>query len=151
MVVLFLDRDVSLPLLATTSSDTLSTTLFKTSIVFYRASVKNGKNDAKSESKFRRFINKCDIIVVRGKEDNLSNSTPCMRCTQMLKNYGLRRVYYSFGGALKMEKVNEMQSMHVSSRYRKPFSEFNTEKNLERLLQKNRKRSNSKENIGTNL
>lgn len=72
----------------------------------------------------------------------------------MLKKHGLRRVYYSFSGTLKMEKVNEMQSMHVSSKFRKPFNEFNTEKNLEKILEKNRKeqkKSNTKENIETNL
>jgi hypothetical protein len=43
----------------------------------------------------------------------------------MLKKFGLRRIYYSFEGYLKMEKVNEMESFHISSKYRKPFSEFN--------------------------
>ena len=135
--MLSLDKDVSLPLLATTSLVTLSTTLFKTSIVFY-TSQNNGKND----SKFRRFLNKCDILVCKR---TMSNSFPCVRCAEMLKNYGLRRVYYSFEGNFKMEKVNTMTSSHISSRYRKPFSEFNTEKNLEKILEKNRKRSNSKE------
>tara|TARA_R110001599_G_scaffold217355_1_gene415567 strand:+ start:3281 stop:3445 length:165 start_codon:yes stop_codon:yes gene_type:complete len=47
----------------------------------------------------------------------------------MLKKYGLRRLYYSIeaDANLKMEKIKTLKSSHVSSKYRKPFKEFNKE------------------------
>lgn len=107
------------PGLTTTTSMPRLNVFGKSSIVFYGAQGKNGKA---SMCKLRRFLSKCDIVVVK---KNCSNSMPCVRCTDMLKRYGLRRVYYSFDGDLKMEKVSELNSDHVSSKFRKPFKEFN--------------------------
>ena len=74
----------------------------------------------------RRFLSKCDIIVVK---KSYGNSRPCVRCLDMLKKSGIRRIYYSFERNLKMEKINEMETNHVSSRYRKPWSSQNKENN----------------------
>jgi hypothetical protein len=57
-----------------------------------------------------------------------------------LQNIGIRRIYYSIEDKtniltvqehadkipnnLKMEKVNEMESSHVSARFKRPWSQF---------------------------
>jgi hypothetical protein len=53
-------------------------------------------------------------------------SKPCARCLSELKKYGFRRTYYSYDGTpnLKMEKVNEMETTHLSCKYRRPWSSF---------------------------
>ena len=86
--------------------------------MFYAAHEKNKKA---SRSKFRRFLSKCDVIVVK---THLSNSKPCNRCVEMLKKHGVRRVYYSYERGLKMEKVNQLENEHLSSKFRRPWSEF---------------------------
>jgi hypothetical protein len=54
-----------------------------------------------------------------------SNSAPCSRCLAYLKKTGIRKIYYTYeNGVIKMEKTNQMQSSHISSRFRKPFAEF---------------------------
>ena len=73
----------------------------------------------------RRFMKKCDIIVVRR---GGASSCPCARCLKQLKNCGFRRVYYSEKGDLKMEKVNQMENNHLSSKYRRPWSSFKNNK-----------------------
>ena len=70
----------------------------------------------------RRFLNKCDILVVK---KNCGNSKPCVRCLNYLKSLGVRRVYYSVDREIKMEKVSEMKTDHVSGKYRRPWNEFN--------------------------
>ena len=86
--------------------------------MFYVAQEKGKKA---SQCKFRRFLSKCDIVVVK---THYSNSKPCSRCVDMLKKYGVRRVYYSYERELKMEKVNELKNDHLSSKYRRAWSEF---------------------------
>lgn len=53
-----------------------------------------------------------------------SDSSPCKHCLILLKKVGIQRVYYSIFGDFKMEKVKYMKTEHISSRYRKPWSEF---------------------------
>ena len=69
----------------------------------------------------RRFLNKCDILVVK---KNCGNSRPCVKCLERMKKLGVRRVYYSYDREIKVEKVNEMESTHVSAKYRRPWSDF---------------------------
>ena len=69
----------------------------------------------------RRFLKKCDILVVK---KNCGNSRPCMKCLESMKKLGVRRVYYSYDREIKMEKVNEMKSDHLSAKYRRPWSDF---------------------------
>lgn len=66
-------------------------------------------------------MNKCTIIVVR---NTLNNSKPCKKCIKFLKNSGIRKIYYSYEGGLKMEKTIEIETDHVSSKYRKPWCQF---------------------------
>ena len=77
----------------------------------------------KGVENFQRYIRKCDIVIIR---KGCAMSKPCTRCTKNLKNYNLRRVYYSFDGThdLKMEKVNQIETCHVSRKYKKSWSEF---------------------------
>ena len=72
-------------------------------------------------NKLRRFLKKCDILVVK---KNCGNSRPCMKCLETMKKLGVRRVYYSFYNEIKVEKVNEMETEHVSAKFRRPWSEF---------------------------
>lgn len=65
-------------------------------------------------------MKKCDIFVVR----HGGSSAPCVRCLNTLKKCGFRRVYYTHHGDIKMEKVNEMETDHLSSKYRRPWSSF---------------------------
>ena len=95
---------------------TLRPTLLKTYSGFYR---KEGKNA--NICKLRRYLSRCDIIIVK---KTMSNSAPCARCLKMLKEYNIRRVYYSYEKELKMEKVSEMENNHLSSKYRRPWSTF---------------------------
>ena len=72
--------------------------------------------------KIRRYFGKCELIVVRR---TMNNSKPCQRCLNIIKSYGIKRVYYSYDGKLIKEKTNEMSTEHLSSRYRVPWNEFN--------------------------
>jgi deoxycytidylate deaminase len=65
-------------------------------------------------------INKnLNIMVVRKKNDNtLGNARPCYKCTMMLKNLGINKVYYSMDDKLYCEKVKNMVSVNVSSSWK---------------------------------
>ena len=54
----------------------------------------------------------------------MSNSKPCARCLDLIKNYGIRKVYYSDEKRLIMEKTNNMETNHLSSKYRKPWNDM---------------------------
>ena len=69
-----------------------------------------------------RFFHKCSVVVV--KRTLNSTSKPCRHCLDFLKKCGIKKVYYSYEGNLKMEKVSEMETTHISAKYRKPWSEF---------------------------
>ena len=86
---------------------------------------KKGKNAI--IKKLHRILNKCDIIVIK---KGLYASAPCCKCLSDLKKLGLRRVYYSHNGTmeLKMEKISQMVTNHVSSGNRKPWSKYNNNK-----------------------
>ena len=65
-------------------------------------------------------INKnLNIMVVRKKNDNtLGNARPCYKCTMMLQNIGIKKVYYSMDDKLYCEKVKNMISVNVSSSWK---------------------------------
>lgn len=92
--------------------------------VFYAIN-KKGKNAKRDNEKFRRFIRKCHIVNVK---KALSNSRPCKRCLSLLKKFGIQKIYYSNLGNITTEKVKDMTSDHISSKYKKPWSEFNSNK-----------------------
>src|SRR5665647_1850369 len=102
-------------LVLTMPSITLSTTLYDTSIIFYALNEKGYKKDS-----LRRFLNKCDVWVVKKTQN--SNSKPCMKCLQKLKNAGIRRIYYTDGDKIIVEKASKMETTHLSSKYRRPWN-----------------------------
>ena len=77
-----------------------------------------GKNIRYSD-KYGWIINKkiknLNIMVVRKKNDNtLGNARPCYKCTMMLQNIGINKVYYSMDDKLYCEKVKNMVSVNIS-------------------------------------
>ncbi len=64
-------------------------------------------------------IKNLNIMVIRKKNDNsLGNARPCYKCTLMLQNIGINKVYYSMDNKLYCEKVKNMISINVSSSWR---------------------------------
>lgn len=74
----------------------------------------------KGDNSIRR--KKLDIYVAR---ENLLNSKPCFHCIQILKYFGIKRVYYSNGTVTvkdkiifdiiyKCEKVDLIESSHIA-------------------------------------
>lgn len=60
-----------------------------------------------------------NIMVIRKKNDNsLGNARPCYKCTLMLQNIGINKVYYSMNDQLHCEKVKDMISVNVSSSWK---------------------------------
>ena len=60
----------------------------------------------------------CDLYIVRvDAKGNLLNSKPCADCVQWLQRlHCIRRVYYSDeNGMIRMEKIGELKSTHLSS------------------------------------
>ncbi len=69
-------------------------------------------------NKHKNFKN-LNILVVRKKNDNsLGNARPCYKCTLMLQNIGINKVYYSMDNKLYCEKVKNMISINISSSWR---------------------------------
>ena len=64
-------------------------------------------------------IKNLNIMVVRKKNDNtLGNARPCYKCTMMLQNIGINKVYYSMDDKLYCEKVKNMVSVNISSSWK---------------------------------
>jgi deoxycytidylate deaminase len=77
----------------------------------YGWSINNLKNN-----KINKNLN---IMVVRKKNDNtLGNARPCYKCTMMLQNIGIKKVYYSMDDKLYCEKVKDMISVNISSSWK---------------------------------
>ncbi len=79
--------------------------------------------DLRYSEKYGWIINKkiknLNIMVIRKKHDNtLGNARPCYKCTLMLKNIGINKVYYSMDNKLYCEKVKDMVSVNVSSSWK---------------------------------
>lgn len=64
-------------------------------------------------------------MVVRTR---MNNSAPCKHCLDLMKSLGIRRVYYSFEGKIVMEKVNEMQTDHISAKNRRTWIQLKSNK-----------------------
>ena len=57
-----------------------------------------------------------DIFVIRiNKQEKLRNARPCHNCLQMMKDVGIRRVYYSVTNDIVCEKVSDMVSIESST------------------------------------
>ena len=74
-----------------------------------------------NNEKLRRYFRNVSLIVVRTR---MTNSRPCSRCLELIKQYNIKRVYYSYDGDLVMEKTRDIETDHVSSKYRRPWSEW---------------------------
>lgn len=57
-----------------------------------------------------------DIMVVKiNAKGNLDNSLPCAMCTHMLKEFGIKYVYYSDNnGDIIRQKVRDLKGSHIS-------------------------------------
>ncbi len=67
----------------------------------------------------RKVDKNLNIIVIRKKNDNsLGNARPCYKCTLMLQNIGINKVYYSMDNKLYCEKAKDMISINISSSWR---------------------------------
>ncbi len=70
-------------------------------------------------SQNRKNDKKLNIMVIRKKKDNsLGNARPCYKCTLMLQDIGINKVYYSMDNEIYCEKVKNMVSMNVSSSWK---------------------------------
>ncbi len=67
----------------------------------------------------RKSDKKLNIMVIRKKNDNsLGNARPCYKCTLMLQNIGINKVYYSMDNKIYCEKAKDMISVNVSSSWK---------------------------------
>jgi deoxycytidylate deaminase len=67
--------------------------------------------------KNNKKIKKINLIVIRiTKNGKLSNARPCINCLKMMKNIGIKKVYYTSGNndELICENVKDMISIQVS-------------------------------------
>ena len=67
----------------------------------------------------KKVVKNLNILVIRKKNDeSLGNARPCYKCTMMLKNIGVNKVYYSMDDEIYCEKVKDMISINVSSSWK---------------------------------
>ncbi len=80
--------------------------------------------DIRYSNKYGWIVNKkveknLNILIIRKKNDNsLGNARPCYKCTLMLQNIGINKVYYSMDNKVYCEKVKDMISLNVSSSWK---------------------------------
>lgn len=82
--------------------------------------VKRVRTGRKYEKKVARTLRKCSIVIIK---HTMNNSKPCLHCLEILKKCGIRKVYYSCNQKLIEEKTCEMQTEHLTIKYRKPFNQ----------------------------
>lgn len=79
-------------------------------------SKKHGWNISNYHKKVNSNLN---IMVIRYKNDNtLGNARPCYKCTLMMKNIGINKVYYSMDNHIHCEKIKNMISVNISSSWK---------------------------------
>ena len=63
-------------------------------------------------------MKKVDLIVVKVQKTGLlGNARPCMKCLNLMKTVGIKKIYYSISpDKIICEKVRDMVSIHVSRR-----------------------------------
>ena len=61
-------------------------------------------------------MKKVDLIVVKVQKTGLlGNARPCMKCLNLMKTVGIKKIYYSISpDKIICEKVRDMVSIHVS-------------------------------------
>ncbi len=88
-------------------------------------------------------VKKFDLIVIRiNKQNEIGKSRPCYNCLNMLKDVGIKKVYYTNGNnnELVCEYVKNMVSIESSSstiHYDTIHNNLNSEDYFEELLKKN--------------
>ena len=70
----------------------------------------------KSQTSKTRRIRTYDMIVVRKYNDHFAESKCCHHCIQMMKQVGIRKVYYSTVDGIIMERVATMTNNPSSGR-----------------------------------
>lgn len=67
-------------------------------------------------SKDRHGLNQnINIMVIRANfEGNFANARPCYKCLLMMKNVGIKKVYYSMDNQIICERVEYMVSINTS-------------------------------------
>ena len=64
----------------------------------------------------KRYMRKCILLVVR---HNMGNSKQCARCLKMIRDCGIKKIYYSCDRTLVRAHSSRIQTSHLSARYRK--------------------------------
>lgn len=103
---------------------------------FYRAHTGRQKSRTKLEQ-VRRYLRKTRLLVVRR---TMNNSAPCRHCVELIKYYGIRRVYYSYEQGLKYEKGSILHTDHISAKYiKREIKERNQRESKKQLENKKHK------------
>ncbi len=78
------------------------------------------KNGWQKSKDLQRKSIKLNLFVIRvDKENRLCNARPCINCLRMMKEIGIRKVYYSIApDKIVCENVRDMVSVQVSSTYK---------------------------------
>ena len=73
-----------------------------------------GKLEVIYAIKDRAFYRTSMIVIRVDSFGNLTDSKPCANCAKVLKHYGLKKIYYSVPGGLRVETVTNLTSNHLS-------------------------------------
>lgn len=65
--------------------------------------------------KMRRIMNNVSVLVIRWNGSRFMNSRPCKHCSDMLKQMGVKTIYYSDeDGSISYERVKDLHSDRLS-------------------------------------
>jgi hypothetical protein len=68
-----------------------------------------------TDKKIRKLLSNVTIVVIRWNGYKFTGSKPCKNCTDMLKQLGIKQVYYSNNdGSMTLEKVRNLTTDHLS-------------------------------------
>lgn len=71
--------------------------------------------NAKYIKQIKRAMRGVSILVIRWRHDSFRSSRPCKHCSEMLRNVGVKIVYYSEDdGSITYERAKDLQSTHLS-------------------------------------
>ena len=59
-------------------------------------------------------MRKTKLIVIRR---TYNTSKPCKHCVDLIKYYGIKKIYYSFNQGIVYERSTTIQTDHLSSKY----------------------------------
>lgn len=62
-----------------------------------------------------KLLKRCILIVIRlGRDGEVQSSKPCSTCVPIIKQYGIKRVFYSVQRGFEFEKGDNIQSTHLT-------------------------------------